>query len=1021
MAKFKLKNSKLGKTIKREIVRAMLERGQSIDSAKFLPAAEGAEDRKYDDVEEILNIAYINREEVPLAMDIFKPANVEEGKELPVIVTIHGGGLTYGDRHISRPFCRLLAHKGFLVFSIEYRLAPRANVCQELDDVCAGLDLVGRKLVDFDVDYNRIYMAAESSGAYLALYVAAMKDSVKLQNAIGYEPSKMRFRALYLNCGMFYTNRNDPCGWTLSEQIYGDKKTDEDFLQYMNPEHPEILTNLPPIMLTTSRGDFMNLYSIMLCEALKKAGKTCKLMYYPERELAHAFMTCQVYHPRTIESIDKMIEWFGKVPKRAEKDPELEKKRKKLKTRLTNGNINKQGVWKYIREVAETDPAHLRSTAIIDCTREYTFEQMFEEWDKYARVFSAIGITGAERSRAAIAGTISAEPLFAFYGLNMTGACVSMMSYPDFLPGGKWKDMLKAEKITDLIISDIMVTPDLWRELEQAKEELGLKNIILLHSLLGGPCTGPAELIFNEFNHQALRQRKETVFMSDLIKEYADAPISYAKDDGDMLAVITHTSGTTKGTRKPLPYTNRSINNIATNYLRMIRERTNAKSLQGNTRVAPSFDLSSFLNLSGIVNGTLAAGSTVVMTFFGFLHPKFVRAIKYYKLNLIFSSGFMIDKWMQMDDDEIDFSSVKSFSCGGSYVSPEKLKKYNDFIHDHGCESDLILGYGMSETGGEDLAVKPGCDKDILGFPVNPNNYRIQDENDNEFYRIEDGARTGIMYVTSDSHCENTLDGEVLFEFTQIDGRDFVCTNDLIRVNDDGSLSYAGRADRYFVNNEGVRFDPGVTEVRIAAQQGILQCAVVPVLEKRIHDTVPVLYVIPEEKGEGAAEIIRKALVNVFVTEGTVSGSNMPTQFVIADDIPCNSNGKVDIYRITRDRLKGTAYNIIPVNDGDRLTDIRIEIVEQVSSINAGIVPDGVGGGNAMGLYDMLNTSADASASFDPFDPLGLPKYLFNTLKLRLNKKGNKQRKPPEKLVNTAQDFMGKLYGQKTFDHYFEM
>jgi hypothetical protein len=73
---------------------------------------------------------------------------------------------------------------------------------------------------------------------------------------------------------------------------------------------------------------------------------------------------------------------------------------------------------------------------------------MFAEWERYARVFTGLGITGKNGSRAAIGGTISAEPLFAFYGLNMTGAEVSMFSYPDFLPGGQWKTMLEKEKIT---------------------------------------------------------------------------------------------------------------------------------------------------------------------------------------------------------------------------------------------------------------------------------------------------------------------------------------------------------------------------------------------------------------------------------------------------------------------------------------------------------------------------------------------------------------------------------------------
>ena len=66
-------------------------------------------------VEEILNQTYLNRQEDPLAADIFKP-EVEKDKEMPVIVTIHGGGLVERDRKITRDFNRVLAGHGYLVF-----------------------------------------------------------------------------------------------------------------------------------------------------------------------------------------------------------------------------------------------------------------------------------------------------------------------------------------------------------------------------------------------------------------------------------------------------------------------------------------------------------------------------------------------------------------------------------------------------------------------------------------------------------------------------------------------------------------------------------------------------------------------------------------------------------------------------------------------------------------------------------------------------------------------------------------
>ena len=252
---------------------------------------------------------------------------------------------------------------------------------------------------------------------------------------------------------------------------------------------------------------------------------------------------------------------------------------------------------------------------------------------------------------------------------------------------------------------------------------------------------------------------------------------------------------------------------------------------------------------------------------------------------------------------------------------------------------------------------------------------------------MDDGVRTGVLYVASDSLCMNELDGEVLFEYTKIDGRNFICTNDLVRVNPDGSFSYAGRADRFFVNNDGVRFEAGAVETEISKQPGIGKCAVVPVLDKRIHDTVPALYIVPEKKGGGAAERVRQALVNAYIAGGTLDTDILPSQFILVDDIPCNANGKIDIYKITRDRLRGEAWNIIPLREDGRLTDILAEPAGQADSITGGTLPEGMEGRSALGIYELFNTQPEQKRKGSRPSPFGLGRSMRAKHRAMLKKK----------------------------------
>ena len=244
-----------------------------------------------------------------------------------------------------------------------------------------------------------------------------------------------------------------------------------------------------------------------------------------------------------------------------------------------------------------------------------------------------------------------------------------------------------------------------------------------------------------------------------------------------------------------------------------------------------------------------------------------------------------------------------------------------------------------------------------------------------------------------------------------------------MRVNEDGSLSFAGRTDKYFVNNEGRKFDSGIVDNNMAAHAAVDRCVVVPMMEKRIHDTVPVLYVVPAEKGPNAAESIRQAFVDVYVREKKIGADNLPTQFMLVDDIPLNANGKLDIFRITRERIGGDAYDLIPVIKNGKLTDIQTKHVESVNSLTAGTLPKGMENNSAYNVFDLFTAAAPKKESeeFSLLDPFGLLRKLFPD---EGNKKEKKEFQIPESVKKAVLKYGNRLsgiqMGRKWIDFDFE-
>ena len=107
--------------------------------------------------------------------------------------------------------------------------------------------------------------------------------------------------------------------------------------------------------------------------------------------------------------------------------------------RLSSGAIIEQKNWKFIKELNSFSEESLNRVALVDSKREYTYRQMFRKWDRFAEVFSALGITGKNHSRAAMTGVPCVEIISAYFGLNITGASLSMVYDMDLEDTEAWK------------------------------------------------------------------------------------------------------------------------------------------------------------------------------------------------------------------------------------------------------------------------------------------------------------------------------------------------------------------------------------------------------------------------------------------------------------------------------------------------------------------------------------------------------------------------------------------------------
>lgn len=114
-------------------------------------------------------------ERCALQADVYAPP--DSGPH-PAIVWIHGGALIVGNRHDIHPGqLRRYRDAGYVVVTIDYRLAPETRLPQILPDVLDAITWVhteGPRL--FGVDPDRMAVIGHSAGGYLTLLAGCYAD-----------------------------------------------------------------------------------------------------------------------------------------------------------------------------------------------------------------------------------------------------------------------------------------------------------------------------------------------------------------------------------------------------------------------------------------------------------------------------------------------------------------------------------------------------------------------------------------------------------------------------------------------------------------------------------------------------------------------------------------------------------------------------------------------------------------------------------------------------------------------------
>ncbi len=251
-----------------------------------------------------------------LKLDVY--SNPHEGSQ-PVAVMIHGGGWREGDKSMDNKvwICKVLANRGYVVFTLNYRLVPGVNMKQQVEDVMAGVIWVKEHAARYGGDPDRVGVIGGSAGGHLAALVAWASDDPYFNPTGALQSdydSDVKVAGLYypvIDLDRTFKDVGD--GLSPLAGLYFTGKTGDDYreaLIHLSPRN-HVDANAVPAIFLTGDADELDLYpqSVKYSERLREMGVDSEL--YTAHGKKHGF-TWNYWEPESVGSVDALVRFFDK-------------------------------------------------------------------------------------------------------------------------------------------------------------------------------------------------------------------------------------------------------------------------------------------------------------------------------------------------------------------------------------------------------------------------------------------------------------------------------------------------------------------------------------------------------------------------------------------------------------------------------------------------------------------------------------------------------------------------------------
>ena len=516
-----------------------------------------------------------------------------------------------------------------------------------------------------------------------------------------------------------------------------------------------------------------------------------------------------------------------------------------------------------------------------------TYREFFQKIDRAAAAFKSQGIR--ERDVVTILSANVPEALISFYALNKIGAVANIL-HP-LLSENEIKSALNNYSTVMLVAMDIT-----YSKVKNIIHDTSVYKVIIISAK-------DSMNLITKIGYEITQGRKVEkpksselyIYWGDFFEKGLHYEGTHTEVVGlrDTPAVILQSGGST-GTPKGIVLSNGNFNSATLAATKAYPDLCSEDRILG---ILPIFH---GLGLEVGMNDAFYVGAEVVLIP-TFKAKEFDKLLTKHKPTVLLGVPTLFEALTTNERmNGVDLSQLKYVIGGGDTLNKTRVTNINNFLHDHGAQTKLIQGYGMTEAVAAvcvDLkyASRPGT----IGIPW-PGIYLkiVKPQTDEEVPYGEDGEICISGPVVMLGYYNNEKETNEALHLHK-DGNVWLHSGDIGCMNEDGFVSYKQRIKRMIVTS-GYNVYPSQIEEVLESHPLVMDATVIGIPHPYKVEVGKAYVAL--KNGYAATDKIKKELIDLC--KKNLAYYAIPKEWEFRKSLPKTVVGKVDFRKLQMENIE---------------------------------------------------------------------------------------------------------------------